>query len=58
MSYRIVSCRNATELLEAVEHPLYAVSILVCLEVTGRRVLPVGLQRNDRTDPMDQEFLP
>ena len=54
----IVSGRNATELLEAVEHPLDAVSILVCPEVAGRRVLPVGLRRNDRPDPMDQEFLP
>jgi hypothetical protein len=49
----IVSGRNATELLEAVEHPLDAVSILVCPEVAGRRVLPIGLRRNDRPDPMD-----
>ena len=52
----VVSGRDATELLEAVEHPLYAVSILVCPEVAGRRVLPVGLRRNDGPDPVDQEF--
>ncbi len=52
----VVSGRNATELLEAVEHPLDAVSILVCPEVAGGRVLPVGLRWNDRSDPVDQEF--
>lgn len=52
----VVSGRNATELLKAVEHALDAVSILVCPEVASRRVLPVGLRRNDWPDPVDEEF--
>lgn len=44
-------------MLEAIEHPLDAVSVLVNPEVADRRVLPVGLRRNDWSDPMDQEFL-
>ena len=52
----VVSGRDAPELLEAVEHPLDAVSILIGPEVAGRRVLPVGLRRNDRPDAVDQEF--
>lgn len=52
----VVSGRNATELLEAVEHPLDTVSILVYPEVAGRRVLPVCFWGNNRPDPVDQEF--
>ena len=52
----VVSGRNATKLLEAVEHPFDVVSVLVCPEVAGGRVLPVGLRRNDGPDPVDQEF--
>jgi len=44
-------------LLEAIEHPLDAVPVLVNPEVADRRVLPVGPRRNDWSDPMDQEFL-
>lgn len=53
----VVSGRNATELLEAVEHPLDAVSVLVCPVVAGRQILSVGLWRNDRPDAVDQEIL-
>lgn len=53
----VVSGRHAAELLETVEHPFDMVSILVGSEVAGRRVLPVGLRRNDRPDPMGQQFL-
>ena len=53
----VVSGCDATELLEAVEHSFDAVSILVCAEVAGRRVLPVCFWRNDRPDPVAQEFL-
>jgi hypothetical protein len=52
----VVSGRHTTELLEAVEHPFDAVSILVCSEVAGRRVLPVCFRRNDRPDPVDQQL--
>ncbi len=52
----VVSGRNATELLEAVEHPLDTVPVLVSLEVAGRGILSVGLWRNDRPDAVDQEF--
>lgn len=38
------------------EHPLDAVSIPICLEVAGWWVLAVGLRRNGRPDPVDQEF--
>lgn len=48
---------TAPKLLEAVEHPLDAVSILVGSKVAGRRVLPVGLRRDHRPDPVDQQFL-
>lgn len=41
---------------EAIEHPLNTVSVLVGPVVAGKRVLAVGLWRNDRPDPMDQEF--
>ena len=53
----VVSGRNATELLEAVEHPLDAVPVLVSPEVAGRWVLPVCFRRNDRPDPVDQKLL-
>ena len=55
MSCRIGSQRDET--VEAVEHPLDAVPILVCPEVACRRVLSVCFWRNDWSDPMDQEFL-
>lgn len=53
----VISGGNATELLEAIEHPLNAVSFIVNPEVAERRVLPIGPRRNDWSDPMDQEFL-
>ena len=53
----VVSGRNATELFETVEHPLDTVPILIGPEVAGRRILPVGLRRNDRPDPVDQKLL-
>ncbi len=52
----VVPGGNAAELLETVEHPLDTVTILVCPEVTGRRVLAVGLWRDHRPDPVDQAF--
>ena len=48
--------RNTLELLEAVEPALDAVSLLVSPEVASRCVLPVGLQRNDRSDPVHRQF--
>ena len=56
VSCLVVSGRNAAELLEAVEHPFDAVPVFVSPEIAGRWVLSVGLRRNDRPDPMDQEF--
>jgi hypothetical protein len=38
---------DAPELFQSVEHALYTIAILVCLEVAGRRVLPVRFRRND-----------
>ncbi len=52
----VVSGRNATELLEAVEYPLDAVSVLVGTVVLGGRGLPVCLRQKDRPDPVEQEF--
>lgn len=56
MSCLVVSGCHATELFETVEHPFDEVSILVRSEVAGRRVLPVGLWRDNRPDPVGQEF--
>ncbi|KND16663.1 hypothetical protein ADZ37_21675 [Pannonibacter phragmitetus] len=56
LSYRVATRRDAKKLLEAVEHALDAVPILICLEVAGRQVLSVGFRRNDWSDPMDQGF--
>lgn len=52
----VASGRHATELLEAVEHPLNAVSVLVGPVVLGGRVLPACLRQKYRPDPVDQEL--
>ena len=54
----VVSGSNTTELLDPpIEHPLDAVSILVGSKVAGGRGFPVGLRRDDRPGPLEQQLL-